>query len=262
MSPRLAFERQGKGERIVLVHGFTQRAQSWAHVATDLAAHFEVVCVDAPNHGASSGITAAGLGEAVRLVTDAGGTATYVGYSMGGRICLRAALDRPDIVRSLVLVSTTAGIEDGAERLRRRDADRALADRLDPPRPDLAPLPLRQFLAEWLAGPLFSTLGADATDLDTRLGNSPAGLARSLRTLGTGSMAPLWDRLGELNMPVLAVAGDLDEKFLALTRRMVALIGAEATMQVVAGAGHAVPFEEPGQFCAGLREFLTRADRS
>jgi 2-succinyl-6-hydroxy-2,4-cyclohexadiene-1-carboxylate synthase len=262
MSRRLAFEVQGTGERVVLVHGFTQRASSWTRVASDLAADHEVVTVDAPNHGGSTATTVTGLSEAAHLVADAGGAAIYAGYSMGGRICLRAAIDHPGVVRALVLVSATAGIEDAGERLDRRDRDRLLADRLDPSEPAIASLGLREFLDEWLAGPLFSTLDADAADLATRLGNTSAGLARSLRTLGTGSMVPLWDRLGGLEMPVLVVAGELDEKFCTIARRLVASIGPNAELQVVAGAGHAVPFEKPAEFCALLRDFLTPRARS
>lgn len=262
MSPRLSFERRGKegketgeAERVVLVHGFTQSSGSWAPVADRLVDDFEMLAVDAPNHGRSTAVTAAGLGEAARLLTTAGGVATYVGYSMGGRICLRGALDHPAAVSALVLVSATAGIEDRAERLARQVADGELADRA-------RSMPLEEFLAEWLSGPLFSTLDSDAAGLPARRVNTPAGLARSLRNLGTGSMTPLWDRLAELEMPVLVVAGELDAKFLSIAERLVAGIGPNAALHVVAGAGHAVPFEVPDVFANVLREFLTERGRS
>ncbi len=54
-----------------------------------------------------------------------GGRATYVGYSMGGRLCLHLAVARPELVERLVLVSATAGIDDRGERAARRASRRA-----------------------------------------------------------------------------------------------------------------------------------------
>ncbi len=48
-----------------------------------------------------------------------------------------------------------------------------------------------------------------------RLRNTPAGLAAALRGLGTGALPSLWDRLGELTMPVTLVVGERDSKFRA-----------------------------------------------
>jgi 2-succinyl-6-hydroxy-2,4-cyclohexadiene-1-carboxylate synthase len=239
----------------VLVHGFTQTRSSWARIASQMSADREVVMIDAPNHGDSSGTTAAGLGEAARLVTEAGGPGCYVGYSMGGRICLRAALDHPEAVQSLVLVSASAGIEDRAERAERRRADTDLADRIET-HPDL-----RAWLAEWVAGPLFAHLGREEADLEARLGNTARGLAASLRTLGTGSMLPLWDRLAEIRVPTAVVVGERDEKYLATGRRLARAIGANAALHVVKGAGHSVPFEQPNEFVDLLRAVVTAPAR-
>ena len=60
-------------------------------------------------------------------IGETGGAAIYVGYSMGGRLCLRLAIDRPDLVRALVLVSASPGIVDPTEREARVEADEILA---------------------------------------------------------------------------------------------------------------------------------------
>src|SRR4029453_11220144 len=96
-------------ERVVLVHGFTQTSASWGPVAERLARRFEVVPVDLPGHG-GSGAVKVGFAEAAGLVGGTGGPAAYVGYSLGGRLCLRLALDRPDLVRALVLIGGAPGI--------------------------------------------------------------------------------------------------------------------------------------------------------
>lgn len=239
----------------MLVHGFTQTGAVWATLAGLLADSYEVLAPDAPGHGGSTGVTAVNIAEAAALVAAAGGSAIYVGYSMGGRICLQAALDHPHRFRGLVLVSATGGIEDPQARAARRGEDEGLADRLDPPDRAGDPLTTAAFLEEWLAQPLFEGLPREAADLDARLANSPAGLAASLRSVGTGAMEPLWDRLGELQLPVLVVAGARDEKFVAIAERLAGAI-AGATLQVVEGAGHAVPFEQPERFAAVLRSFV------
>jgi 2-succinyl-6-hydroxy-2,4-cyclohexadiene-1-carboxylate synthase len=233
--------------RVVLVHGFTQTGASWATVAEALGAEHDVVSVDAPGHGRHRG-SAGDLWEGARRLGVDGGAATYVGYSMGGRLALHLALADPTLVRSLVLVSATAGIDDDTERAARRASDEALAQRLEI-------VGLDRFLDEWLAQPLFAGLPPEAQDRASRVDNTVAGLASSLRTSGTGSQEPLWTRLGELTIPVLVVVGGRDEKFTAIGERLVASIP-DAELAVIADAGHAVPFERPDAFIDVVRPWL------
>jgi 2-succinyl-6-hydroxy-2,4-cyclohexadiene-1-carboxylate synthase len=237
------------GDRVVLVHGFTQTLRSWEPVATRLAAQWQVVRVDLPGHGGSGGVRV-GFAEATRLVGEAGGVGVYVGYSLGGRLCLRLALDRPDLVRGLVLIGASPGIADSAGRAGRRVEDEALAGRIE--REGVA-----AFLERWLAGPLFATLPAEAAGRDDRLANTPEGLASALRRLGTGVQEPLWDRLAILRPPTLLVAGALDAKFAAIAREMAAAIGPAARVVLVPGAGHAVHLERPAELAGLVEEFLT-----
>jgi 2-succinyl-6-hydroxy-2,4-cyclohexadiene-1-carboxylate synthase len=176
----------------------------------------------------------------------------YVGYSLGGRLCLRLALTRPDLVRALVLVGASPGIADPGERAARRAADERLADEVE--RDGVA-----AFLDRWLAGPLFATLPAEAAGREQRLANTAEGLAGALRRLGTGVQEPLWDRLAGLRPPALLVAGERDPKFTGLARRMAAAIGPSARVAVVGGAGHAVHLERPAELAALVEEFLDAA---
>jgi 2-succinyl-6-hydroxy-2,4-cyclohexadiene-1-carboxylate synthase len=233
---------------VVLVHGFTQTGRAWDPVADRLAERFAVTTVDAPGHGGSADV-AVDLPGGAALIGDAGGPAAYVGYSMGGRFVLHLALARPDLVRSLVLVSTTAGIDDDQERVERRHADEALAHRVEREG-------VEAFVAWWLTLPLFATLPARASAIAERLANTPAGLASSLRLAGTGTQQPLWDRLGELEMPVLVVAGTLDQPYLARAERLVAGIGTNAALLAVEGAGHSVPLERPAELADAIASWL------
>jgi 2-succinyl-6-hydroxy-2,4-cyclohexadiene-1-carboxylate synthase len=234
--------------RVVLVHGFSQTLAAWGALGQRLARRWEVVRVDLPGHG-GSGPVRVGFEEAAGLVGEAGGTGTYVGYSLGGRLCLRLALDRPDLVAGLVLVGASPGIADPAARAQRRAADEALAGGIE--RDGVA-----AFLDRWLAGPLFATLPAEAAGRAERLANTAEGLAYALRRLGTGVQEPLWDRLAGLRPPVLLVAGARDPKFAGLAGQMAAAIGPAARVALVPGAGHAVHLERPEETAALIEAFL------
>ena len=241
-------ERDGAGPRLVLIHGFTQTRRSWGRLADDLATDHEVVRVDAPGHGRSSDVLA-GLRSGARLIADEGGPATYLGYSMGGRFALHLALGSPDLVRGLVLVGATAGIEDPAERAERATVDEGMAARLERDG-------VERFLDDWLSLPLFAGLPREAAGIEARLENTVDGLASSLRMAGTGAQDPLWAKLDRIEAPTLVVAGAQDEKFAALAERLVSSIGANATMALVPGAGHAAHLEQPDAFLAILRPWL------
>lgn len=245
----------GSGPRLVLAHGFTQTAGAWGPFLPALARDHQVVAVDLPGHG-RAGALRADLAATAELLGATGGTADYLGYSLGGRVALHLALARPELVRRLVLVGATAGIDDDGGRLARRQADHALADALEQ---DAAADPARavdRFLDRWLAAPLLATLGPGDAALGARRANSASGLASSLRLCGTGTQAPLWDRLPALAMPVLVVAGVLDVKFAALGRRMARSIGANATLALVPGAGHACHLERPAATARIVQAFL------
>lgn len=236
--------------RVTLLHGFSQTAGSWRALTPALeAAGLEVCAPDLPGHGRRQD-EPADLWTAADVVLADGGTSAYVGYSLGGRIALHAALRRPDRVERLVLIGATAGIDDDAERAARRAADEERAATLE--RDGVA-----AFVDEWLRGPLFATLAADAAARDERVAaNSAAGLAASLRLAGTGTMSPLWDDLPRLCLPVQCVVGDLDVKFRALAQRMVDAIGPNASLAIVPGAGHACHLEQPQRFLEVVLPFL------
>jgi len=73
---------------------------------------------------------------------------------------------------------------------------------------------------------------------------------------GTGTQEPLWDRLGELDLPVLVVTGGRDTKFTDLGRRLVTTIGPGARLVVVDHADHAPHLQEPDAVATAVRAFL------
>lgn len=239
---------------VVLVHGFTQTARSWDRVVAGLGPGLDPRLVELPGHGAS-GLAFEPFERTATALGRAGGAAAYVGYSMGGRLCLRLALDRPDLVRALVLVSSTAGIADGEQRRLRRAADAALAT-------ELVQLGSTAFLDRWLAQPLFAGTEVPIEELEARRRNSPEDLARALRLLGTGAQEPLWDRLADLDVPTLAVAGAADAKFCSIAHQMARASEGRVEVTVVPATGHALPIEAPGELVELVRNFLEAHDGS
>jgi len=231
---------------LILAHGFTQNGRCWGRFGELLADGSETVFVDGPGHGRSFHDDA-DLETAATLLTEAGGAGIYVGYSMGGRVALHAGLAFPDLVRGLVLIGATAGMDDEGERAARRRADGELAA-------SLLAAGLDAFLDRWLTSPLFAGLDDEQAARAHRLENRPEGLAASLRNCGTGSQAPLWDRLAELTMPVLIIVGDEDQKFTAIGNRMAsAMTGTSAELVSLPGT-HAVHLEQPERAAAAIAE--------
>ena len=231
--------------RAVLLHGFTQGPQSWD--AVELPAT-EVVALTLPGHG-GAGATDLTFEAAAAALAEEGGRGAWVGYSMGGRLALRVALDRPDLVERLVLLGASPGLADPAERAARAAVDEQLASGLERKG-------LEAFLDGWLRQPLFKGLPREAAGLDERRRNTVEGLASALRRLGAGAQEPLWDRLGELRMPVLLMAGEHDSKFVSTAFRMAEAMGDNAGVSFVPGAGHAAHLERPKAFGTLVGRFL------
>jgi 2-succinyl-6-hydroxy-2,4-cyclohexadiene-1-carboxylate synthase len=231
--------------RLRLVHGFTQTAQAWDRVEAHLPRDWDVQSLEIPD-GLDFASTAGALGAR-------GGVGTWIGYSMGGRLCLRLALDRPDLVERLVVVSGSPGITSPKDRRARVTRDEGWAN-------DLEREGLAVFIDRWLDQRMFETLPRDAAMIDDRRrGNTVNRLSHQLRELSPGVHEPLWDRLRELKMPVLLVSGQWDRAYTELAEQMAQAIGAAATVAVVEKAGHAVPLERPDELAQCVTSWLETA---
>jgi 2-succinyl-6-hydroxy-2,4-cyclohexadiene-1-carboxylate synthase len=233
---------------LVLLHGFTHTGRSWQPVLHALAARYRAVAPDLPGHGEFADRRPASFAACdAYLRALAGDRFTLAGYSMGGRVALHAALSLGSRVERLVLIGASPGLASAEERAARAADDAALAGRIEA-------LGLDAFVREWAAQPLFDGMPRGIAELveADRLRNTASGLAAALRGLGTGVMPSLWERLGELAMPVELVVGERDEKFRAVAERMAAALP-DARLRVVPGAGHAVHLEAPDAVVEILR---------
>ena len=258
---RAAHRAGAPGPDFLVLHGFTGAAESMEGVARRLCGWARVARLDLVGHGESEAPLAlppyameACATQVAEAALALGLERPYLlGYSMGGRAALAAALTRPHAFAGLVLVGATAGIADSTARAERVASDRALADSIERDG-------LERFVDAWMAQPLFASqarLGRDllARARRQRLANRPAALANSLRGMGAGAQPPLHDRLDRYAGPVLLVVGEQDLKFRAIAQALARALP-DARIEVIEGAGHAAHLEAPDRFAAAVRDFV------
>ncbi|KAA3648054.1 MAG: 2-succinyl-6-hydroxy-2,4-cyclohexadiene-1-carboxylate synthase [Chloroflexi bacterium] len=249
---------------LLLLHGFMGAGIDWEKIAEDLSRDFYCILPDLLGHGAN---TPSSTAQTLSLSTLAASLDFFLGqlsirkthilgYSLGGRIALRYALDYPGKVTSLILESANPGIED--ERLREErlelDGQRAAA---------LIASGMDAFIENWYDMPLFSSLhqypGRLAVLKEQRKKNNATWVNKFLVQLSPGLQTPLWTRLAELHIPVLLLAGKLDKKYVKVTRQMAKSIP-NARQVVIPAAGHNVHWEKPQGFSDIVRDFLLPED--
>ena len=232
------------------LHGFTQSGRMFDELSHYLAR--PLLASDLPGHGRAGNLPA--TTQAVMAIIDEaamGLPPVLVGYSMGARLALQYAVDRP--TEALVLISGSPGIVDPGERERRREADARLAE-------VLIEKGLEGFIDDWLAAPMFAGLHDrdplwQAVDRQHRLANSPADVARALIGLGQGTQPYVGNRLAEIEAPTLIVAGMADEKYVAIAEDMARRISG-ARLEILVGHGHALVGEAPAQLGDLINRFL------
>ncbi len=247
---------------ILFLHGFMGSCDDWRPIAESLVDHYYSVAVDLPGHG---GTTVDGPDTLFRIETCAEGLVSWmrqksihhphcVGYSMGGRLALYLAAKHGSHFRTFTIESGTPGLASDTERAERRRQDERLAARLEEES-------LEQFIGEWYEQPLFASLRTDpqryVTLVHRRLRNDPHNLAVSLRQMGTGVQPSLWGDLNSISNPTLLIVGASDDKFNAIAEQMVQR-NERFQISAMAGAGHNIHVERPGQYVTVLREFMSQ----
>jgi pimeloyl-ACP methyl ester carboxylesterase len=242
---------------LVLVHGGAQNAHTWDTVA--LALRRPLLAIDLPGHGHSDGgpdgsISPASNGRDLAAVVAelAPSARGVVGMSLGGISSLALAAHAPDLVRALVLVDVTPGV----------NAEKAA--------------PITNFVNGPASFDSFEDLLART--IEHNPGRSESSLRRGIlhnavqredgswvwryarfRTGPTGAhpeFGDLWGAVSALTMPVLLVRGLAwsvvdDEDVAELLRRQ-----PSATVVGVEGAGHSVQGDRPLELAAILTDFL------
>ncbi|MFT6863509.1 MAG: 2-succinyl-6-hydroxy-2,4-cyclohexadiene-1-carboxylate synthase [Akkermansiaceae bacterium] len=165
-----------------------------------------------------------------------------IGYSMGGRLALHALLDHPQKWRAAIIVSAHPGLIEGqAERLIRDEQWATLAEQN-----------WSQFMAEWNQQTL---LAASCRGLRQASFRNQSAVAASFRHWSLGAQDNLATRLPEITCPLLWITGAGDGKFTNLAKEATALMP-NSHHEIIASAGHRVPWEQPAAFSTAVRDFL------
>jgi 2-succinyl-6-hydroxy-2,4-cyclohexadiene-1-carboxylate synthase len=219
-----------------------QRGAAWAPVAELLPQRYPSLALEHRAHDYEGR-----LGE---IAAAASPGAALIGYSLGGRLALRAALRDPGRYGALILVGATAGIEDSAERSARREADERLAAWIEQQ-------PIEAVVERWECQPVFSTQSRELVQAQrpSRMSHDPGELAELLRSAGQGALTPVWDQLPQLQAPVLVLAGGLDARYAEAAER-IARTCPNGRAELIEGAGHAAHLERPDETARLSGEFL------
>ncbi|WP_377888070.1 2-succinyl-6-hydroxy-2,4-cyclohexadiene-1-carboxylate synthase [Alkalihalobacillus sp. R86527] len=256
-------EDRGEGDVIVLLHGFTGALENWRPFIEKWSDRYRCIAVDLIGHGKSSKpelpacYTMEAMSRYLKDILDQLNVkkANLVGYSMGGRFALSFAVQYPTYVKSLILESSSPGLETAEEREERIMKDRALSKRIDESG-------IEAFVSFWESLPLFQTQKRLPSSVqreikDQRLANSKVGLINSLKGMGTGTQPSNWEQLPHLQHPILLLVGEEDKKFIRIANRMAERLP-EGIVKKINGAGHTIHVEQPQIFDKMVIGFLEK----
>lgn len=257
-APRLHYSvrepRSGKAARmtVVLSHALGLDLSMWDQLAKDLAYDCRVICHDHRGHGGSDAppgpYDLADLADdAARLLAELeAGPVLWIGLSMGAMVGQELALRHPGTVSALVIANATSGYPDAAQAMWRERIATVHAHGIEA-------------IADAVMGRYFS---------DAFRAAHPAVVARWRRRLVSTDAAgyaaccaavariDTTDRLGQITVPVLVIAGALDTGTpLAMSAEMVRQIPG-ARLQVIDDASHLSAVEQAAQFAYIVADFM------
>ena len=254
------FRDVGEGFPIVLIHGYTGNSRNWALMAPALAEHFRVISVDLRGHGLSAKpasedayaleVMASDVYELLRILEVS--EYALVGHSMGGMVSQLLILERPEMVRALVLVDTAAEVPKGLLFDERRKERQKLVDIAEKDGMEavfdeqlrVTPVP-----EVFKSNPQFIDIWREQFLMTSREAYIACANAMSSRR-------SLLSDLAAITVPTLIICGEHDEPFLEPSRQMhEAIAGSE--LVIIPGAGHGPQMETPGEFNKALIAFLS-----
>jgi 2-succinyl-6-hydroxy-2,4-cyclohexadiene-1-carboxylate synthase len=246
---------------IIFLHGFTGSANDWKDVANKLDKRFNKIAFDLIGHGKTTSPTDLkfynidSITDQIEKIIRHVGLKEVIlcGYSMGGRVAINFAVRKPNLVRGLILESSSAGIKNRNEREKRKYSDEELASYINENS-------IADFVTKWLDQEIFGTIRRFSNVKikmikEEKMKNSRTGLSNSLRGFGTGVMPYLGSELIKLKLPVLLISGGLDAKFTQINQSLRKHFSS-AKHQIIPTAGHNTHQEESKKFVVIVNKFL------
>lgn len=250
----LAYDDQGQGVPVVLLHGFPFSRRMWSSQAGALANTCRVITPDLSGFGASPGAPESldQLAAEVHALVDALHLAPIVlgGFSMGGYVVLRYVARHPDQLRALLLLDTRAE-PDAPEARERRFAG---IDRIQRE----GPAGFLDDFAGLVVSPRTAQTRPEVVTEVRRLmeGTAVASLIGGLRAMAERpDSTPL---LAGITVPTLVVVGEDDRATPVESARKMAAAIPGADLVIIPAAGHVSNIEQPRAFNQALVEFVAR----
>jgi pimeloyl-ACP methyl ester carboxylesterase len=251
------YEDAGSGpETIVLAHGLLCSTRLFDHQVAVFKDRYRCICFDFRGQGKSE-ITRDGY-EIDNLTEDAAGLIRalgvapchFVGLSMGGFVGMRLAARRPELIRSLILMSTSADAEPRAKALGYRVL--CLVARWLSMRLTAAPVKRIMFGKKFRSDPTREAEREEWRQILLR--NNPTGATRAARAVF--SRPSIYDEIDKIRVPTLILVGAEDAatppgKALRIHERI-----AGSRLVVIPDSGHTVTVEEPAAVNAAVIDFL------
>ena len=253
---------RGAGEPVVFLHGFPTSGHLWSDVVAQMPAGHRLVVVDLLGYGRSDPpgdrpLTLRAHAERIVGLLDALGIASacVVGHDLGGGVAQSLALHWPARVTRLGLVDSVAF--DGWPT-----RDVRLAQRLLPllrylPTTWLLPI-VRADLERGYYDPVHATHSIDKYQCPFNSNEGRRVFLEHLAALDARETVSLGSRLGEIGVPTAVICGSHDPFLpMSLARRLARQIPG-ATIDVLSGARHFTPEEEPREVADILGGLLAR----
>ncbi|MDP2548358.1 alpha/beta fold hydrolase [Oceanobacter sp. 4_MG-2023] len=249
-----AYQVCGNGDAVVLIHGVGLDQSIWNAQVQGLAQHYQVITYDMLGHGHSPlPPKVASLddyaGQLQRLLQHLDcGPVHLIGFSMGGLVARVFAIQQPQLLRSLVIMGS---VFDRTEDARQAILARTLDVARHGPEANIDAALERWFSPEYRAA---NTAGIQGIR-DLVCANNPEGYLRAYR-LFAGSDNYLADRLIDIRVPTLVMAGELDPGSTPEMAQKLACQIPSARCQIMAGQRHMMAMESPQLINHALQLFL------
>jgi 3-oxoadipate enol-lactonase len=236
---------------VVLAHGLLMDHEMFAPQIEALGSRYRIITWDARCHGQTETtddpFTYWDLAEDLRGLLDHLGIARAVigGMSQGGFVALRFALNHPERVAALILLSTQAGTEDPAKAV-------IYAQMLDVWESE----GLNDQLAEMIGAILLGNEWPGREAWITKWRQRPRSLLRPAFNAVVGR-EDIHDRLGEINVPALVIHGTADAAIdMELAQRLCSELANCQQLVTIEGGGHACNLTEPTLVNTAVEHFL------
>ena len=244
----------GRGDPLILIHGLADDHRAWRRAVADLMLRHRVILYDLRGHGQTSlgeaNCTLRQLGADMVSLMDAIGIdrAAIAGFSLGGTIAMRVAIDHAERVGRLALVATSSRVGRAAadwytqrvEMVARGDPQ--LRETLDRDAADVyaeAPSELEEGLL-----------------IRRQSTADPRGYGNACAAMAALNASPLDPELSGISAPTLIVASELDKHCPPKAAEIISAGIKGSRLEVIPGAGHPIPVEKPGELAHSIISFL------